>query len=455
MKFVGGFGSYLFGMSPSIAIQNSDSSSPIDTKIPALGWMISFLFAVSFLGLFLAVPLRKLLIVDLKLPFSSATATADLISGYHTTKGARLTNEKIQTLGKYLSYSFAWGFFQWFFTAGEGCGFGNFPTFGLEAYKEMFYFDFSATYVGVGMLNQYINNISLLIGGILSWGIMWPFIEAKRGVWYPANLPKTNLSGFGGYQIFIPVGMVLGDGLYHFVKVLGHTLMCLYSEWNEKEKGVQSSEPNAHLLQVDSSDNKQTSKMFLKYQITYWFAVLGYVIISILSIIIILHIFHQLKWYYIAAFYIIAPAIVFCNAYGCGLTDYSLASTYGKLAILTISAWVGSSSKGGVTAGLVACGVMMSIVSTTSDMIQDFKTGYITLTSAKSMFLNQVIGTVMGCLIRHKTKAETFGFVVASGLICGDGIWSIPSSFLALSKVKPPICMKFLSRGENARYIRF
>ncbi|CAL5189857.1 unnamed protein product [Lathyrus oleraceus] len=353
IAITGGFGSYLFGMSPSIAIQNPDSSRPIDTKIPALGWMISFLFAVSFLGLFLAVPLRKLLIVDLKLPFSSATATADLISGYHTTKGARLTNEKIQTLGKYLSYSFAWGFFQWFFTAGEGCGFGNFPTFGLEAYKEMFYYDFSATYVGVGMLNQYINNISLLIGGILSWGIMWPFIEAKRGVWYPANLPKTNLSGFGGYQIFIPVGMVLGDGLYHFVKVLGHTLMCLYSEWNEKEKGVQSSESNAHLAQVDSSDNKQTSKMFLKYQITYWFAVLGYVIISILSIIIILHIFHQLKWYYIAAFYIIAPAIVFCNAYGCGLTDYSLASTYGKLTVLTISAWVGSSN-GGVTAGLVA-----------------------------------------------------------------------------------------------------
>ncbi|KAI5434758.1 hypothetical protein KIW84_021540 [Lathyrus oleraceus] len=138
-------------MSPSIAIQNPDSSRPIDTKIPALGWMISFLYAVSFLGLLLAVPLRKLLIVDLKLPFSSATATTDLINGYHTTK------QQIQTLGKY-------------------------PTFGLEAYKEMFYFDFSATYVGVGMMNQYIINISLLIVGILSWGIMWPFIEAKREV---------------------------------------------------------------------------------------------------------------------------------------------------------------------------------------------------------------------------------------------------------------------------------
>jgi hypothetical protein len=34
-------------------------------------------------------------------------------------------------------------------------------------------------------------------------------------------------------------------------------------------------------------------------------------------------------------------------------------------------------------------------------------------------------------------------------LICGDGIWVLPQSVLALAKVKPPICMKFLSRTMN------
>lgn len=32
---------------------------------------------------------------------------------------------------------------------------------------------------------------------------------------------------------------------------------------------------------------------------------------------------------------------------------------------------------------------------------------------------------------------------VASGFICGDGIWTFPSSLLSLVKVKPPMCMKF------------
>ncbi|XP_061337222.1 probable metal-nicotianamine transporter YSL14 [Gastrolobium bilobum] len=132
---------------------------------------------------------------------------------------------------------------------------------------------------------------------------------------------------------------------------------------------------------------------------------------------------------------------------------------------------------GGVLASLAACGVMMNIVSTAFDLMQDFKTGYLTLASPCSMFVNQIFGTIMSCVISpcmamaipfyirlyfaidmcvgslilyvwekiNKAKADAFGPVVASGLICGDGIWTLPASVLALAGVKPPICMKFLS----------
>jgi hypothetical protein len=55
----------------------------------------------------------------------------------------------------------------------------------------------------------------------------------------------------------------------------------------------------------------------------------------------------------------------------------------------------------------------------------------------------------------YKAKADAFGPAVASGLICGDGIWTLPSAILALVGVKPPICMKFLSRGTNAKVDAF
>ncbi|KAL6319773.1 hypothetical protein AAG906_036831 [Vitis piasezkii] len=189
--------------------------------------------------------------------------------------------------------------------------------------------------------------------------------------------------------------------------------------------------------------------------------------------------------------YIVAPVMAFCNAYRRGVTDWSLASTYGKFAIFTIGAWAGG----------------------------DFKTGYLIVASPRSMFVSQLIGTTMGCVIApcvswlfckafddlgqegsecpapyalvypilvnlirdavgkrrarfipipkamaiplylgpyfaidmcvgslilfiwertNKAKADAFGPAVASGLICGDGIWIFPSSILDLAGVSNP-----------------
>ncbi|KAI3668934.1 hypothetical protein L6452_40151 [Arctium lappa] len=559
IAFSGGFGSYLFGMSELIAKQSNEANSAQNIKNPSLGWMIIFLFVVSFLGLFSVVPLRKIMIIDFKLIYPSGTATAHLINSFHTPQGAKLARKQVRTLGKFFSFSFLWGFFQWFFTGGDDCGFASFPTLGLKAYENKFYFDFSATYVGVGMICPYLINVSLLVGAILSWGIMWPLINEKKGEWYPADLKSSSLHGLQGYRVFIGIAMILGDGLYNFVKVLGHTLFGLYHQFSDrkfKDDIPVAGNSSPDLLSLSYDEQKRT-RLFLKDQIPMWIAIVGYLTIAIASAATLPHIFHQLKWYYIAAIYVFAPALAFCNAYGCGLTDWSLASTYGKLAIFIIGAWAGGNN-GGVLAGLAACGVMMNIVSTASDLMQDFKTGYMTLASPRSMFVSQVIGTAMGCVISpcvfwlfykafddlgvpgseypapyaliyrniailgvegfsalpdrcltlcyiffafaifvngvrdgmgksrarfipipmamaipfyiggyfaidmcvgslilyvwskiNKAKAEAFGPAVASGLICGDGIWTLPSSILALVGVKPPICMKFLSRSTN------
>uniref|UniRef100_A0A7N2RB89 Metal-nicotianamine transporter YSL7 n=1 Tax=Quercus lobata TaxID=97700 RepID=A0A7N2RB89_QUELO len=508
IAYSGGFGSYLFAMTERIAKQSTDT---LDVKKLSLGWIIGFLFIVSFLGLFSVVPLRKIMIIDFKLTYPSGTATAHLINSFHTPQGAKLAKKQVRELGKIFTFSFLWGFFQWFYTAGDNCGFTSFPSLGLKAFDNRFYFDFSATYVGVGMICPYIINISVLLGGIVSWGLMWPLIEDRQGDWYRADLGSGSLSGIQGYRVFIAIAMILGDGLYNFLKVLSRTLLGLFHQLRYKDL-------SSELPVADHSSD---------------------------------------------VIYIFAPTLAFCNAYGCGLTDWSLASTYGKLAIFIIGAWAGA-AHGGVLAGLAACGVMMNIVSTASDLMQDFKTGYLTLASPRSMFVSQIIGTAMGCVISpcvfwlfykafddlgqpksqypapyavvyrnmvllgvkgfsslpknclilcyvffgaailinltkdlvgkkwgrfiplpmamaipfyigsyfaidmclgslilfvwekiNKAKADALAPAVASGLICGDGIWTLPASILALAGVKPPICMKFLSRGNNAKVDAF
>ena len=79
-------------------------------------------------------------------------------------------------------------------------------------WKTRFYFDFSATYVGVGMICPYLVNVSLLVGAILSWGVMWPLIGAKKGDWFPAELSPSSLHGLQGYRVnsFLNLGHLRG-----------------------------------------------------------------------------------------------------------------------------------------------------------------------------------------------------------------------------------------------------
>ncbi|KAL2532352.1 putative metal-nicotianamine transporter YSL6 [Abeliophyllum distichum] len=553
LAFSGGFGSYLLSMDEKtykLIGEDYPGNRAEDVKNPGLLWMIGFIFVVSFLGLFSLVPLRKVMVLDYKLTYPSGTATAMLINSFHTNTGAELARKQVNCLGKYLSISFIWSCFKWFFSGiGDSCGFDNFPSLGLTLFNNTFYFDFSPTYVGCGLICPHIVNCSVLLGAIISWGFLWPFISQRAGDWYPADLGSNDFKGLYGYKVFIAISLILGDGIYNLIKIIAITIkeICRNSTNDQNIpviKEVADSDSSKLLV-----EQRKRDEVFLKDRIPFWFAASGYVALAAISTATMPMIFPPLKWYLVLCSYIIAPALAFCNSYGTGLTDWSLASTYGKIGLFIIASLVGSN--GGVLAGLAACGVMMSIVSTAADLMQDFKTGYLTLSSAKSMFVSQLVGTAMGCIIApltfwmywsafdigtpdspykapyaviyremailgvegfselpkhclaicsgffvaalainllrdltpkkvsqfipipmamavpfyigayfaidmfvgtvilfvweriNRKDAEDYAGAVASGLICGDGIWTIPSAILSIFRINPPICMYF------------
>ncbi|KAJ7976650.1 Oligopeptide transporter [Quillaja saponaria] len=407
LAFSGGFGSSLIAMDErTYQLIGTDypGNRAEDVKKPGLGWMIGFMFVVSFLGLFSLVPLRKVMVMDYKLTYPSGTATAMLINSFHTKTGAELAGclnefgcsclvqpevprntvplgKQVSCLGKYLSISLCWSCFKWFFSGiGDSCGFDNFPSFGLTLFKNTFYFDFSPTYVGCGLICPHIVNCSVLFGAILSWGFLWPLISKHAGEWYPANLESNGFKGLYGYKVFISISLILGDGLYNLIKIIMITVKEMFNQSSKQTnlpvmKEILDGE-NSKLL-----TEKRRDEIFLKDRIPSWFAASGYVGLAAISTATIPLIFPPLKWYLVLCTYILAPALAFCNSYGTGLTDWNLASTYGKIGLFIMAAVVGP--KGGVIAGVASCAVMMSIVSTAADLMQDFKTGYLTLSSAK------------------------------------------------------------------------
>ncbi|KAK9716712.1 hypothetical protein RND81_06G252300 [Saponaria officinalis] len=542
----GGFGSYLLGLNKKtyeLAGVNTEGNTAASYRELRVGWMTAYLFVVCFVGLFVLIPLRKILIIDYKLVFPSGMATAVLINGFHT-RGDRMARKQISGFYKYFSMSFLWGCFQWFYAAKESCGFNQFPTFGLQAWRHSFYFDFSMTYVGTGMICSHLVSLSLLLGAVLSWGIMWPLITKLQGKWFPDNLPEESMQGLNGYKVFISIALIFGDGFYNFFKVLLIILINVHGRM--KHKATLSIDGK-----IQAPSILKQNEVFERESIPMWIAASGYIFFSIISVIVLPIMFHEIKWYYIVVAYLLAPSLAFCNAYGAGLTDMNMAYNYGKVALFVLAGLAGK--RYGVVAGLVGCGLIKSMALVSCTLMQDLKTAHLTLTSPRSMLVSQAIGTVIGCVVtplsfflfykafdvgnpngeykapyaliyrnmailgvegfsalpRHclqlccgffsfaivvdlvrdltptkvskwmplpmvmavpflvggyfaidmcvgslvvfvwhqinDKEAELMVPAVASGLICGEGLWSLPASLLALAKINPPICMTFLS----------
>ncbi|KAL7165653.1 hypothetical protein ACSBR2_041349 [Camellia fascicularis] len=498
----GGFGSYLLALNKKTYEQtgvNTVGNSPGSYKEPGFGWMTGFLFVVCFIGLFVLIPLRKILIVDYKLTFPSGMATAVLINGFHN-QGEKMARKQVRGFMKVFSVSFLWGFSQWFYSGKDICGFAQFPTFGLRAWKNTFYFDFSMTYVGTGTICPHIVNLSTLLGAVLSWGVMWPLLANFKGLWLPSTIPESSMKSLNGYK---------------------------------------------------SLDILKQNEVFIRESIPLWVGASGYILFTVISVIVIPFIFPEVKWYYVIMSYLLAPSLAFCNAYGAGLTDINMSYNYGKVGLFALAALPGKQH--GVVAGLAGCGLMKSVISVSCILMQDLKTGHLTLTSPRTMLVSQAIGTAIGYVVSplcfllfykafdvgnpngeykapyvviyrniailgvqgfsvlpyhclqlcygffafavginlvkdffpprigkwmplpmamavpflvgayfsidmcvgtlivfvwhtlNPKKAELMVPIVASGLICGEGLWTLPESILSLAGVNPPMCMKFVA----------
>ena len=59
--------------------------------------------------------------------------------------------------------------------------------------------------------------------------------------------------------------------------------------------------------------------------------------------------------------------------------------------------------------------------------------------------IDMFVGTVILFIWERENRkeCEEFAGTFASGLICGDGVWTAPSAILSILRIDPPICMCF------------
>ncbi|MEW5319879.1 MAG: hypothetical protein WDW38_010998 [Sanguina aurantia] len=250
-------------------------------------------------------------------------------------------------------------------------------------------------------------------------------------------------------------------------------------------------------LYESAHDRELRCAVFNGETIPWVIPVVGYLSFTIAGVLVIPMLYPEVKHWMVLLAYIIGPIMSLPNSYGMGLTDWDMSTIYGKIGIFAFAGLVGS--QGGVTVGLVMCGVLLASTSTAATLMQDFRTGYLTLSAPRAMFATQVMGSLCGVIMAPLTfqmflasgkvgvaggpypvpiadlyrSMAIFGTegaalavdmctgslvlwlwerldphgapllapAVASGLIVGDGLWSLPACALQVLGVRAPLCV--------------
>ncbi|TVU30462.1 hypothetical protein EJB05_22087 [Eragrostis curvula] len=442
ITYSGGFGTYILAMGKNAA--GGDARDRSNIVEPSLRRLIPFLFLISFAGLVIVMPFKKVMIIRHQLTFPSGIATGHLINSFHNPSGASQARKQVKMFFGSFGGTIIWSFFQWFYTAGRGCGFETFPIFGLKAYALGYYFDFSMSNIGIGMICPHMITISMFVGNLLWWLVLCLSHTSNNGAWYAVNLKVDFLRDITSYKVFIGVAMMITDGLFNFLCILSRTLWVMSKPCKQPIQGcIDNKAQSSWSLSCTNRehvakcfDDRRRAQVFMRDQIPNLVNICYYVLISIVSTIGIPFLYPQLRSYHIALIYISIPLCAFCNAYGMGITDINLASSYGKLTMGIFGSWVGLNN-GGLIIELVACGVMVGAVSNGADLMQDLKTGYITLTSPHVVFVSKMIGTSLGCIISPMVFWIIYG--------CNTGNKNILE--VPYAKVYRSIAM--LTTGEN------
>lgn len=518
MAFNGGFATYVIAMDQQSYenVGGIDGNRPQDVVNPELGRLIAYMFCISLLGIFMLVPLRRQFILKYELPYPSGTATGLMINSFFTKSGSDAARRQLLSMGKWFAFSFIFSGWKWVFSGSGDCGtvtggFGSFPTFSIQAAQWTWLFDFSQNYVGVGMLCPQIVSWSIMFGAVLSWGIMWPLISNKEGDWYPSGLSSTDFRGLYGYKVFIAIAVFVVDGAYIICKLAILSWLSFKSrraaaakaeaeaeelerrasngplpgtvpaprEGKEGAKGTDleddDDDAGEHRLLGGETEHERAlrRRVFLSGAIPWWIALAGYFCMLAVAVGAIPELYPQAKWYQVLVAGLVAPPLAFANGFGAGLTDWNMASLYGKLAIFIFAAWSGLEA-GGVITGLAVCGVVFASVSSASDLMQDFRTGYLTLSSPRAMFGAQLIGAVLGCVIAPlcfwlfwtafpigvpgTTYFAPYGTVYRGMAIVGvDGLSVLPENCLALCGgfAGITICMNLMRDFLPGKWGRF
>ena len=383
-----GFSRHLHAGEANIAQTAASSSANIISgglvaPIPALAMLtgtnmppmqlVIWVFAVSFLGIWVAWYLRASLLLRADLPFPTGRATAEtLLEIFDQGREAAL---KLRVL---LSSAAFAGTLKWLDTGvfqlpRPGLGFalpasGSVSGFaGISAKNLTFVLDPSLLLAGFGAIIGFRAGLSLLLGGILSWGILGPWGLSQGFVAPgPNDLDANWFATMIEWLLWPGVSLMVGSSLTRFV------LQAVASRRTApKQEGWSGADDGATLTRL-----------------------LGLSLASALVVITQVLIF-DIHWFIAMLAVPIAFLLATVASRVVGETGIPPIGAIGKVSQLT----TGMIAPGETTANLIGANVAGGAAGQSADLLNDLKVGHMIGTPPRAQIVAQGFGVLTGSVI--------------------------------------------------------
>jgi len=390
-----------YTMSSAASAAGYMSSAGLVSAMPALllatgrellWWeMMAWLCAVSTLGVFMAIPLKRQLVNIDKLPFPTGMATAETLKSMHTAGEEAMAKARTLIVGGVLGATVAvWRnglpvLTGWMQPDSKLANAINtitlserLPLIPTEGARELMRrtsigFEGSMIMIAAGALMGIRVGTSLLIGAVVYYGLIGPVL-IDRQVITGVGYGKT---GINSWTLWPATAMMVSSGLLSFA-LRWRTVLRAFQGMSAifGRKSSDHADPLAH-VEVPGS----------------WF-VIG-TLVSGAACVIMGHFLFDISWWMGVIAVLLTFVLSIVAARATGETDVTPIGAMGKITQLLY----GVVAPSNMTTNLMTASITAGAASHSADLLTDLKSGYLLGGNARKQTISQLFGVLAGTLV--------------------------------------------------------
>jgi putative OPT family oligopeptide transporter len=388
-----------YTMSSAASAAGYMSSSGLVAAIPALylttgrlltWWEIGlWIVAMSMLGVFMAIPLKRQLINVDQLPFPSGIATAETLASMHTEGGEAVLKARslfgsailgaVVALGRDLVGSI---------TAIKNLAIpAEFPLAPVPFARDLLTkytigIEGSLIMVAAGAIMGLRVAASMLVGSIVYFGVIGPILVEK-------GIAQPGYKGIVSWVLWPSTAMMVSSGLLSFA-FKWKTVLRAFGGLGKLVGGATHAAHDDPLERVEVPSS--------------WF--LAGTIASGAACVVLGHLFFDITWWMgiLAVFLTFFLSIVAARA--TGETDITPIGAMGKITQLVY----GVVAPSNITTNLMTASITSGAASHAADLLTDLKSGYLLGGNPRKQTISQFFGVIAGTII----SVPAYMFVVQS-----------------------------------------